>query len=317
VGMGEAVRIFTGAPVPDGADAVLMQEDATASGTTLRANETMTAGRHVRAAGLDFRAGETLLAAGVKLGLGEIALAAAAGRGTVRVRCRPLVAVLATGDELVPPGGAPGPDQIFASTGVAIAAHLSALGADARNIGIAADNLDALGLAIDRAADMRADLLITVGGVSVGDHDLVRQALADRGMSLDFWKIAMRPGKPLMSGRLGTMRVIGLPGNPVSSVTTLTLFVLPLIAAFLGRQHTDDATPAILGTDVPANGQRADYVRASITGRDSSGVPVVAPLPVQDSSQLSVFVRADCLIVRAVKAPAAAAGEPCEVLRLR
>jgi molybdopterin molybdotransferase len=321
VGPGETVRIFTGAPVPDGADAVLIQEDADAiDPRTVRARQSVRRGQNVRPAGLDFREGENLLAAGRALAMREIAAAAAMNHPRLPVRRRPRVAILATGDELVRPGDAIGPDQIVASNGYALAAYARTLGAEPVDLGIARDDPAAIGAAIAAALALPADILVTLGGASVGDHDLVRDALVSNGMDLDFWRIAMRPGKPLMFGRLarpgGTpMRVLGLPGNPVSSIVCAILFLRPLVAALLGQSPPDDTEPAILAAGLPANDTRQDYLRATLAERPGAP-PLATSLSPQDSSMLSVLLRADCLIVRPPHAPAATAGDPCTIIRL-
>jgi molybdopterin molybdotransferase len=320
VGPGEAVRIFTGAPLPEGADAVLIQENAEATGADVIAKESVAPGRHVRAAGFDFREGERLLEAGRVLGPREIAIAAAMGHGTVPVRRRPRIAIVSTGDELVPPGTVPGPDQIVASNGPGIAAYVQSLGGEAADLGIVRDDTEAIAAAIDRALALPADVIVTIGGASVGDHDLVAPALGQRGMELGFWRIAMRPGKPLMFGTIARdagaapVRVLGLPGNPVSSMVCAILFLAPLIDALLGRPLTDPTEAAVLAVDVPANDGRQDYVRARLTRTD--GLPAVTPLPVQDSSGLAILSAADCLLVRPPNAPAGTAGDVCRIIRL-
>jgi molybdopterin molybdotransferase len=321
VGAGQAVRIFTGAPVPPGADAVLIQEDADiVDETTIRPKETVTAGKNVRVAGLDFKEGDALLAAGSRLGMREVATAAAMDHATLAVRRRPVVAIIATGDELVAPGAQPGPDQIIASNSFGVAAFVAANGGEARDLGIVGDTPDALGAAVERAKTLPADVLVTLGGASVGDHDLVKDILAAKGMALDFWKIAMRPGKPLMFGHLqkpggGAMRVLGLPGNPVSSLVCTILFLKPLLAALLGEPQTLPEEPAVLGGPLPANDGRQDYLRAALVQR-GDGLPAVTAFRAQDSSMLSVIAMAACLIVRPPHAPAAGAGEVCRIIRL-
>ena len=315
VGPGEAVRIFTGAPVPPGADAVLIQEDAEViDATIIVARETVKRGRYVRPAGLDFHTGAALLAAGTRLAMREIALAAAMGYADVPVRLRPRIAIASTGDELVAPGVMPAGDQIVAASAPGIAAHVRSLGGAPTDLGLVADDKDAIGRTADAALALGADVLVTLGGASVGDHDLVGAALAARGMALDFWRIAMRPGKPLMFGRLGAMRVLGLPGNPVSSLVCAILFLRPLVDALLGRPPEDISEPAMLAVDVRANDGRQDYVRATLAVAD--GLPAVTPLPVQDSSMLAVLAAADCLLIRPPHAPAARAGEACRIIRL-
>ncbi len=316
---GETVRIFTGAPIPSGADAVLLQENVERTDAeTITIRETVPAGKAIRPAGLDFSEGERLLSAGTKLAMRELSLAAAMGYGALPVRRKPVVAILSTGDELVAPGDMPGPSQIIASSAVGIAAYLTAQGADARDLGIVADTPEALDAAITNAISIGADVLITLGGASVGEHDLVGPALRRRGMALDFWRIAMRPGKPLMFGRLPAdsrmIAVLGLPGNPVSSMVCTLLFAGPLIRALLGQPQADATQAATLGADVSANDERRDYVRAHLD--DSVQPPRATPLAVQDSSMLSTLAKAQCLLLREVSAPAAKAGEPCRILRL-
>jgi molybdopterin molybdotransferase len=316
VGPGDAVRIFTGAPVPEGADAILIQEDAEAfeMGAVI-ARASVATGRYVRPAGLDFKTGALLLAAGRDIGSRELALAAAMGHATLPVRRRPKVAIISTGDELVAPGTMPTGDQIIAASAPGLAAYIRSIGGEPHDLGIVRDNLSDTERAIDRAIALPADILLTLGGASDGDHDLVGMALAARGMTLDFWKIAMRPGKPLMFGRIGPMRVLGLPGNPVSSLVCAILFLTPLVDALLGRPARDRSEPATLAVDVAANDHRQDYVRATLTQKD--GLPEVTPLPRQDSSQLSVLATADCLLIRAANAQPAKAGGACRIIRLR
>lgn len=317
VGPGQCVRIFTGAPVPAGADAILIQENARAEGNMVEALSPVTAGRFVRQAGLDFREGEVLLRAGRRLGPSAVALAAAMGHATLPVVRRPRVAILATGDELVRPGEPTGPDQIVASNTYAVAAIAERAGAEALDLGIARDDLPALTAAIDAARDAGADVLVTLGGASVGDHDLVQRALAARGWEFGFWRIAMRPGKPLMHGRLGAMTVLGLPGNPVSSIVCSLIFLVPLVRALSGDPDAGAVAtqPARLGVDLPANDERQDYLRARLTAGED-GTLVATPFPRQDSSMLRLMAEAEALVVRAPHAPAARAGDPCRIIRL-
>ena len=316
VGAGEAVRIFTGGVVPAGADAVVIQEDTVAEGKRITIKEAAIAGRHIRPAGVDFREGDVLLRMGTRLTERDLALAAGMNHPHLPVRRRPKVAILATGDELVMPGTTPGPGQIVYSNGYALHALARQEGADTIDLGIAADTLEATTAGIRRARGSGADILITTGGASVGDHDLVQQALRDEGIAMAFWKIAMRPGKPMMHGRLGAMGVIGLPGNPVSSYVCAFLFMVPLIRALSGRavihHHRERA---VLGRDVGANDQREDYLRARLERRDD-GTLVALPVNHQDSSLLANLAAAQALLVRAPFAPKAEAGTPCEVLRL-
>jgi molybdopterin molybdotransferase len=309
---GEAVRIFTGAPVPDGADAILIQENAEREGGAINVSEGVAPGRHVRPAGLDFRAGEVLLTDNRRLDARALALAAAMGHATLPVRRKPRVAVLANGDELVPPGTTPGPDQIVSSNGVGLAAFVRELGGEPIDLGIAPDSREAIGAFVGRAGD--ADILVVAGGASVGEHDLVQAALADKGMALDFWKIAMRPGKPLMVGRVGAMRVLGLPGNPVSALVCSHVFLKPLVRAMLGLPTAQELAQAKLGAAMGENDNRQDYVRARV--KTVGGERVATPFGVQDSSMLATLTAAECLIVRPVRAPAAAAGESVPILLL-
>ena len=317
IGPGEAVRIFTGAPLPEGADAILIQEDAEAEDGLVRVLEPVEAGRFIRRAGLDFSAGDPLLAAGQRLDARRLALAAAAGRPSLSVRRRPRVAILATGDELVEPGTEPAWDQIVASNGLALGALAVEAGAEVIDLGIAADDHAALADAFARARTARADLLVTLGGASVGDHDLVQGALAREGLELGFWRVALRPGKPLMHGRLGAMLVIGLPGNPVSSIVCGLLFVVPAIHALLGdaQAGADRSEPAVLGRDLEPNDGRADYMRARLDVRPGK-LPVATPEVRQDSSMLTVLGRAEALLVREPREPAAKAGDSCRIIRL-
>jgi molybdopterin molybdotransferase len=312
VGAGEAVRIFTGAPVPEGADAILIQEDAERSGETIRVTEGVATGRFVRRAGLDFEAGQVLLRSGRVLDARAVALAAAMDHADVPVRRRPRVAILSNGDELVLPGAEAGPDQIVSSNGVGLSAFVGEIGGEPQDLGIAPDCREAIAASVRRAAG--ADVLVAVGGASVGDHDLVQAALADAGMELDFWKIAMRPGKPLMVGRLGEMRVLGLPGNPVSALVCAHVFLKPLIRAMLGLPRDEAVTTARLGAPMGANDNRQDYVRARLSIVD--GERVATPFPLQDSSMLATLAAADALIVRPVGAPPVEAGDRAPVLLL-
>ena len=316
VGPGEAARIFTGGVVPDGADAVIIQEDTVVEGDGIAITEAAIAGRHIRRAGVDFRQGDVLLKAGRELTDRDLSLAAAMNYPHLPVRRRPKVALLATGDELVMPGEMPGPGQIVYSNGYALRALARAEGAEVIDLGIAADTLSATTSGIRRARDVGADILITTGGASVGDHDLVKQALDAEGVAMAFWRIAMRPGKPLMHGRLGAMRVIGLPGNPVSSYVCAFLFLVPLIRKLCGRlsiHHTTES--ALLGRDIAANDQREDYLRARLSTRDD-GALIVTPVDHQDSSLLGNLAAAQALLIRPPFAPQAKAGAACNILRL-
>ncbi len=313
LGPGQAARIFTGAPLPPGADAIVIQENTEAEAGRVRILKAVESGRYVRPAGLDFRAGELGIHAGRRLTSRDIGLAAAMNRPWLKVRRRPQVAILSTGDEVVLPGEALGASQIVASNGFSLSAFVTAAGGQAVHLGIAADDRDRLDAALDQAAG--SDLLVTSGGASVGKHDLVQGALVDKGMDLDFWKIAMRPGKPLMFGRLGGTPVLGLPGNPVSSLVCALLFLRPAVSALLGLAEAPPEETAILGRDLAENDERQDYLRARLES-DAAGRLTAVPFERQDSSMLATLARADCLIVRAPQAAATAAGTPVKILRL-
>jgi len=316
IAAGEAVRIFTGGVIPAGADAVVIQEDTTVSGSTVTVTEAARAGRHIRPAGIDFRKGDALLAAGSRLTDRDLSLAAGMNYPELPVRRRPKVALLATGDELVMPGQTPGPGQIVYSNGYALRALARSQGAEIIDLGIAADTVEATTSGVRRARDSAADILITTGGASVGDHDLVKRSLEAEGVEMAFWKIAMRPGKPMMHGRLGGMRVIGLPGNPVSSYVCGFLFLVPLIRALSGRadvHHVRES--ALLGRDVGENDQREDYLRARLERR-TDGALIAIPVDHQDSSLLANLAAARALVIRPPFAKAAATGSVCEILRL-
>ena len=312
VGPGEAVRIFTGAPVPPGADYVVIQENVEASAGEAHIRE-VNAESCIRARGVDFSERDVLLRAGKRLTARDLMLAAQMNHPALAVRRRPKVAVLASGDELVPPGGDPAPSQIISSIPTALAAMLYSAGAEPILLGIARDTRESLAQHIAAARD--SDILVTIGGASVGDHDLVRRALEDAGFIIGFHKVAMRPGKPFMSGRRGGQRVLGLPGNPVSALTCAIIFLLPLVAALLGEDRPPmSATMMPLASPLPANGPRQHYMRGKFA--DAGGVRMVAPLPSQDSSLTAALADADCLIVRPPNAPPAPAGETVAVLPL-
>ncbi len=316
IGAGEAVRIFTGGVIPDGADAVVIQEDTVVDGSHVTLAEAARPGRHIRPAGIDFRQGDVLLSRGKRLTDRDLSLAAGMNHPHLAVHRRPKVALLATGDELLMPGSVPGPGQIIYSNGYALRALARDEGAETIDLGIAADTVEATTSGIRRARDSGADILVTTGGASVGDHDLVKPSLEAEGVAMAFWKIAMRPGKPMMHGRLGAMQVIGLPGNPVSSYVCAFLFLVPLIRALSGRTDVRHLTEAaLLGRDVGANDHREDYMRARLETR-ADGVLIATPVDHQDSSLLGNLAAARALVVRPPLSPAAAAGSACTVLRL-
>jgi molybdopterin molybdotransferase len=316
VGAGEAARIFTGGVLPQGADTIVIQENTTREGDTVVIAASSGKGRHVRVAGLDFALGAPLLAKGRRLSDRDLALAAAMNHPTVPVHRRPKVAVLATGDELVMPGTSPGVGEIVYSNGYATMALARREGADVVDLGIVPDRLDETAAAIRRARASGADILVTSGGASVGDHDLVQKALASEGLALSFWKVAMRPGRPMMHGRLSEMHVLGLPGNPVSAYVCAVLFLVPLIRRLAGRSDcAPEIESAVLGCDLPENDERADYLRATLA-KGPDGLPVATVFPVQDSSMLTLLARADCLLIREAFAPPAVVGSRCAIVKL-
>jgi len=313
VGAGEAVRIFTGGPVPDGADAVVMQENTEAGDGTVTVLQGVDAGRFVRPAGLDFTEGQVRLRAGRVLTARDVGLAAAMNVPWVMVHRRPRVAILVTGDEIVMPGDPIGPSQIVSSNSIALAAAIRVFGGEPCMLGIAPDDRDALAAMASGAAG--ADLLLTSGGASVGDHDLVRSVLGDIGFELDFWKIAMRPGKPLIFGQVGDTPVLGLPGNPVSALVCAMIYLRPALARMLGADDAEAAPrlTARLTEPLDENDERQDYLRGKLANGDDGSL-VVTPFSRQDSSMLAMLAAADCLIVRAPHAPALDAGETVEVM---
>ena len=302
LGQGKALRIFTGAPVPEGATQVVIQEDVTRDGDEITLKENLDPGPHIRPAGGDFRKADRSCHVATRLTPAHIALAAAMGHGSLTVARRPDVAIMATGDELVPPGDAPGPDQIVASNVYGLKAMAEAAGATARLMPIARDTKDSLSACFALAAD--ADLIVTVGGASVGDHDLVGAVAASLGMERAFYKIAMRPGKPLMAGRMGDAILLGLPGNPVSALVCGQLFMVPMIRSLLGL--APDPLPlrrAPLAVDVPANGPREHFMRAALHPEG------LRPVDNQDSSLLTRLATADVLLVRPPHDPARVKGD--------
>ena len=316
LGPGEAARIFTGGVIPDGADAVVIQEDTVVEANTITITEAASLGRHIRPAGVDFRERDVLLKAGRRLSDRDLSLAASMNCPELPVRRKPKLALLATGDELVMPGATPGPGQIVYSNGYALRALAKAEGAEVIDLGVAADTLAASTAGIRRAREAHADILVTTGGASVGDHDLVKTALEIEGVNIAFWRIAMRPGKPMLHGRLGAMRVVGVPGNPVSSYVCTMLFVVPLIRALSGASIVHHVrAQAALGGDVAANDLREDYLRARLEER-KDGRLIATPVSQQDSSLLANLAGTQALLIRTPFAPAAKMGALCEILRL-
>ena len=315
VGPGECVRIFTGGPMPRGADAVVIQEDTTADGAHITVREGVKPGRYVRPAGLDFKAGDVGIRAGRVLNARDIGFAAAMNHPWLKVVRKPRVAIISTGDEVVLPGDPLGPNQIVSSNGPALAAFVTAAGGEPVNLGIAPDSASALQAMADGARG--ADLLVTTGGASVGDHDLVRSALGAHGLVLDFWQIAMRPGKPMIFGRIGDTPLLGLPGNPVSSLVCALVFLRPALNRMLGLPEpgAGERPTAQLGRDLEANDRREDYLRAKLT-TDTAGRLIATPFEKQDSSMLSLLAHADCLVIRPPHAPAAKAGDTVEIVPL-
>ncbi|MBK4719927.1 molybdopterin molybdotransferase MoeA [Azospirillum sp. YIM DDC1] len=311
VGAGEAVRIFTGAPLPAGADAVVMQEDCEDAGDRVRVGRAVPAGRFIRPAGLDFTAGEDVLPKGRLLTARDVALAAAANLPWLRVHRRPRVAVLATGDEIALPGDPLGPSQIVSSNALGLCALVTSQGGLAHNLGVAKDDPEHLAAMAAGAAG--CDLLVTTGGASQGEHDHVRDVLG--GLSLDFYRVAMKPGKPLIFGTANGVPLLGLPGNPVSTGVAAVLFLVPLLRHLQGLPAENATLMARLGAPLKANDDRTDFLRATLSpGPD--GEPVATPFPRQDSAMMSRLAQADALIVREPQATATAAGERVTVIPL-
>jgi molybdopterin molybdotransferase len=315
VEVGQAARIFTGGVMPKGADTVVIQELTAREGDTVTIQKPTAKGRNVRDRGIDFLQGQPLLRKGCRLSDRDLMLAAAMNYPALSVHRRPKVAVLGTGDELVAPGSTPSPGEIVYSNGFALAALARNEGAEVSDLGIAPDRVEEIAAAVRRARDGGADILLISGGASVGEHDLVQRALAAEGLDLSFWRVALRPGRPMLHGRLGVLQVLGVPGNPVSSYVCAFLFLVPLIRRLAGREDIERVPePARLGRDLPANDERADYMRATLsTGPDG---PIATPLPNQDSSLMAPLAQADCLLIREPNAPAAAVGSPCVILKL-
>ena len=313
VGPGETVRIFTGGPVPKGADAVALQENAKADGKRIQLTGSVPEGRFIRPAGLDVEKGTIILKAGTILGARDLGLAAGLNRVWLKVRRRPRIAILATGDELVRPGEPLGDDQIVTTNSITLSAMIESWGGQAVDLGIIRDRTDAFAEVMPELSGV--DLIVTLGGASVGERDLVRQALGEKGLSLDFWKIAMRPGKPLMFGHVGGTPLLGLPGNPVSSAVCAVLFVKAIIRILQGLDPNPMEVPAVLASTLDANDERQDYLRATLSWQDD-GRLVATPAGRQDSAMYAVFAGADCLIKRRPFAEKAKPGEHVTVLPL-
>ena len=308
----EAVRIFTGAPVPDGADTVVIQEDTKSDGKHVSILEATVKGGNIRARGIDFHDGDMVLTDGCRFNPRDVMLAAASGHALIACTRKPIVAIVATGDELVEPSDRPQAGQIVASNSYGLSALIEAAGGEPRLLGIAQDTHDSLAQKISEAHG--CDILVTTGGASVGDHDLVRPALEAAGAKLDFWKIAMRPGKPTFFGMLGHMRVLGLPGNPLSAMLGARIFLVPLISKMLGRSDSLQTFKAILATPLAANGPRDHYMRAAL---DASHMPPrVTPQAIQDSSLIKSFADAQCLIVIPANAPAQSSGAEVQAMMM-
>ncbi|GAB6966065.1 molybdopterin molybdotransferase MoeA [Komagataeibacter kakiaceti JCM 25156] len=314
LGPGQCARVFTGSVMPAGADAVLIQENARAEGTAVTTDHVLAPGTYVRRMGQDFMAGETVIPAGRRLSARDVGLAAGANHAWVQVTRRPRVAIAATGDELLLPGSGAGPGQIANSSTPMLAALLRMAGAEPVVLPVLRDDMaDLAGL--ERMVD-GVDMLLTTGGASVGSHDLVRRGLEQVGLKTDFWKIAIRPGRPLMFGHLGRLPFLGLPGNPVAAFVCTVVFVLPALRRMAGLATVvESPAQAVLGRDLPENDWRMDYMRASLS-HDAAGRLVATPFPVQDSAMLHILAHSQALVVRAPHAPPALAGESCDIIRL-
>ncbi len=312
VGSGEAVRIYTGSPVPEGANAIVIQEHAERDGNTVRVLEPVVKGRFIRERGMDYRAGEILLEAGTMLGARQINLAASLNAPVLKVRRKPKVAILACGDELVLPGQTPRADQIIASNTFGLAAFVEQHGGEPVDLGLQPDDVNAIATAIDRGSD--ADVLITIGGASVGDYDFIGDAFERLGIKRDFWKVAQRPGKPLMFARRGHQRILGLPGNPVSALVCAFIYLRPLMAKLLGTEMKARTIHARLATDLPENDHRQDYLRVRLKTDEDTGETRALPFPRQDSAMLRALVEADALLIRPPHAPALPAGSAVSVM---
>jgi molybdopterin molybdotransferase len=314
VGAGQCARIFTGAPVPGGADAIVIQEDTDRDGDTVIMKERSKAGRYIRPAGLDFKKDQVLLETGTLLSARHVGLAAGMNVPTLKVQRKPKVALLGNGNELVEPGNSVGPHQIINSNTVAMMAFVAACGAEPIDLGIARDTVESLKEKMTAAQD--TDLLVTMGGASVGDYDLVQQVLGDKGFDLDFYRIAMRPGKPLIFGHMNGLPVLGLPGNPVSVSVTALVFMKPALEKMLGiAQDSNPTETALLGSDLSENDRRQDYLRSKLSF-DHNGERIATPFSKQDSSMMATLAHADCLIVRAPHATTLEKGSRVEIILL-
>jgi molybdopterin molybdotransferase len=314
VGPGQAARIFTGGLVPDGADCVVIQEVTKRDGSRVTIERSGIRGKNIRRKGIDFNQGQVLLTRGTRLNDRDLMLAASMNHARISVHRRPKVAVIGTGDELVPPGSDLKDGEIVYSNGFAITALARLEGAEAQDFGVAHDKLDDIAAHIRDARAWGADVLVTSGGASVGEHDLVQRALKAEGLDLSFWRIALRPGKPMMHGRLGSLQVLGVPGNPVSSYVCSYLFLVPLIRKLSGRAEIEHRIErATLGRDLPENDEREDYLRAVLTCGPEGEVAM--PVTTQDSSLMAPLSRSGCLVIRKPHAPAATAGSVCDILK--
>ncbi len=311
---GQTVRIFTGAPVPDGANAIIIQEDVEKSGDQVIVSNPVPIGKYIRPAGLDFKKDDVLLTAGTRLNYRNLALAAAMNLPWLKVIRKPRVAILSTGDELVLPGEARGSEQIISSNNIGLAALVAAEGGLPINLGIAKDNPDVIKDIISKISGI--DMLVTIGGASVGDYDLIKSVLSEEGLNIIFSRVAMRPGKPLIFGMLSGFPMLGLPGNPVSAGITAALFLKPAMNKMLGAEVTSHVTEtATIGCDLNPNDKRQDYLRATVS-IGKMGETIATPFDKQDSSMLATFAKAQCLVIRPPFAAALSAGQPAEIIRL-
>ncbi|MDN6713446.1 MAG: molybdopterin molybdotransferase MoeA [Acetobacter sp.] len=315
VAAGQCIRLFTGSQIPAGADAIIIQENTQRAGQQITLTQAAKAGQFIRRQGQDFAQGAVLLSAGSRLGPRDIGLAAAGGLVWLPVFRRPRVGILATGDEILLPGDTAPPDGIFNSASFMLAALLGQNGADSIVLPVARDNATSLSNAFAHTRDL--DMLITIGGASVGAYDLVRPTLEKAGLVQNFWKIAMRPGKPLMSGTLHGMPVLGLPGNPVAALVCSLVFVLPALHKLMGIAVADtmQTQTALLGADVPENDQRQDFLRATLQ-TTQEGQLVATPFGPQDSAQLNILSKSQALIIRPPHDPAQKAGTACQIMPL-